>query len=104
MNVIRQGDVLLLAVDSLPEGEYREIAPVNGRLIVAEGEATGHAHVLEGDSARMVEFADGERYILVDAPVPMTHDEHDAAQLSRPTYRVVHQREYAPMEIRRVID
>ena len=39
----RQGDVLVIPVATIP-ASAQEVQPRNGRLIVAEGEATGHHH------------------------------------------------------------
>jgi hypothetical protein len=40
--LIRQGDLLLVPVSGFPDGVRRARS---GRLVLAEGEATGHAHV-----------------------------------------------------------
>ena len=44
---LQQGDVLLtkVAKDKISKTAKR-VAPVRGRLILAEGEATGHAHAV----------------------------------------------------------
>jgi hypothetical protein len=47
----RQGDVLLIRVDSLPTG-LREIPRDRGRVVLAYGETTGHAHAIEAPSVR----------------------------------------------------
>ena len=41
----QHGDVLLYRIDSLPE-RVRRIEPTEGRHVLAEGEATGHAHAI----------------------------------------------------------
>src|SRR3954451_25239990 len=49
--LIRQGDLLLVPVDALPERTWNGS---NGRRIVlAEGEATGHAHVIDDVRAEL---------------------------------------------------
>lgn len=45
MNLIRQGDVLITPVSSLPAGSA-EIPNDNGRIVLAYGEVTGHAHAI----------------------------------------------------------
>lgn len=43
-NVIRQGDVLLRRVTSLPEGLIAEKRDKHGHVVMALGERTGHRH------------------------------------------------------------
>ena len=51
----QQGDVLMREVDSIPEGlEVKEDG------ILAEGEATGHAHRILGEGAKPFESPLGE--------------------------------------------
>ena len=69
-------------------------------LVLAEGEATGHAHVVRG-RARLVRATrhyqhPGETYLVVEEPAALVHDEHDRIDLARGTYEVRRQREYAP--------
>lgn len=46
MEQIRQGDVMLVKVEKLPEG-CKHIEPENGvRFVLAHGEVTGHAHAI----------------------------------------------------------
>lgn len=48
INQIRHGDVGLLPVAAIPAGatDITNTATIDGRVILAEGEATGHAHAL----------------------------------------------------------
>ena len=106
MLMFRQGDVLLVAVPELPDNPRPQ--PRHGRLVLAEGEATGHAHAIETPDAR--EFrVDDERFVLVRSAAQLIHEEHATIDLPPATYRVVIQREYEPAPIqsqawRRVID
>jgi hypothetical protein len=45
----RQGDVILVHTDINPESvrAVNPIKPIKGRVVLAEGEVTGHAHVME---------------------------------------------------------
>ncbi len=45
-SIIRQGDVLLVPVKSLPIGA-KEIPLDKGRIVLAYGEVTGHAHAID---------------------------------------------------------
>lgn len=42
---LRQGDVQLQQVNSLPAG-CTEVAPEGNRIVLAHGEVTGHAHAI----------------------------------------------------------
>jgi hypothetical protein len=46
----RQGDVYLRRVEALPK-ELREIPRDGGRIILAYGELTGHAHAIDAPEA-----------------------------------------------------
>ena len=104
---VRQGDVLLVPVDEAPDGA-RPVARTGGRLILAEGEATGHAHAIGSHRATLLEAGE-DRYLRVGSPVTLDHEEHAPITVAPGTYRVVIQREYVPAEIapssfRRVVD
>ena len=94
--LIRQGDVLLRPIEELPSGLRREFCP-DGRIVLAEGEVTGHAHVLEAEQVELVtaEEAD-ELYLLVHGTGLLRHDEHDLLQVPAGAYRLLRQREYRP--------
>ncbi len=89
----RQGDVLLLAVEGLPEGAAPERR--SGRIVLAEGEATGHAHAIAEPDARAFTH-DGQRYLLTKSIAQLVHEEHAPIEVPPGTWRVVIQREYAP--------
>lgn len=102
MKQIRQGDVYLKPCTILPDG-MKKIKPVNGRIILAEGEATGHAHTMYADSATL--FGVEEKMIVVvHEQTILEHQEHRAIEVAPGTYWVTRQREYSPKEIRRVMD
>ncbi len=101
----RQGDVLLQRVDDVPTG----LTPVpqdNGRVILAYGEVTGHAHAVLGDAQFLAaDLADlEERFLRVQADSQVVHEEHDTITLPPGNYRVVRQREYTPEAIRTAAD
>ncbi len=101
----RQGDVLLVPCDAVPPGA-REQAPDEGRIVLAYGEVSGHAHALPGDRARLFrEDGTGQAFLYVPgtAPAALTHEEHGALHVAPGTYRVVRQREYMPSEPPRLI-
>jgi hypothetical protein len=103
----RQGDVLLVPVDEIP-AEARPLRRTGARVVLAEGEATGHAHAIRSSAATLLGTGD-ERFLRVAAPVTLDHEEHAPIDVGPGTYRVVIQREYLPPEIspvafRRVVD
>jgi hypothetical protein len=105
---VRQGDVLLVPVEEIP-ATARPVGRDAGRVVLAYGEVTGHAHAIRAAGARQLE-ADGRRYLAVaDHAVTLEHEEHGPIVVAPGTYRIVIQREYVPPEIdpsgsRRVLD
>jgi hypothetical protein len=101
MSLYRQGDVLLLAVPSLPVSAKR----IEGACVLAWGEVTHHAHrVLSG--ASMFVTVEGRKYLEVfDEGATVTHEEHGPVFLPGPArYEVRIQREFTPEAIRDVRD
>jgi hypothetical protein len=99
--LVRQGDLLLVPVAELPEHVGRL---GSGRLVLAEGEATGHAHVVDDESASLYGRSwDPVRYLSIegDASVLLVHEEHDQLPLVPGVYEVRRQREYVPQRTAR---
>ena len=94
----RQGDVLLIEAGSLPTDAVRE-GRQDARLVLAYGEATGHAHVIAAprSGASLYRSANG-RYLEVVAPTEMVHEEHAAIAIPPAVYQVRIQREYVAPE------
>lgn len=112
MNIYRQGDVLFLednnVYNALASTVWHNIARDGQRLqrlIVAEGEATGHAHaVYDMDATLRTMETTGEVYLDAPSGATVVHEEHAPVKLPAGTFKVVIQREYSPQEIRRVLD
>jgi hypothetical protein len=101
----RQGDVIIQRIISIPATAKPVNKQGHNRIILALGEATGHHHSLDIDSADWWKSADGqEQFISVPETASVTHQEHSSIALPLGKYRVVIQREYHPKEIRRVQD
>ncbi len=96
-SMYRQGDVLLTAIASLPEGLI-----VRANNVIAEGEATGHSHRLL--AGRVLVDAQGALFLEVLHATSVIHQEHHAITLPPGCYRVTQQREYTPEGIREVRD
>lgn len=88
----RQGDILIVKVDRIPEDAWSV-----DHCVIALGEATGHRHRIES-GAEQLRTASGDQYVRVIAPlVELVHEEHGTVILPGPAlYRVVHQREFIP--------
>lgn len=109
-NQFRQGDVLLDAVSKLPDGAI-DITPESGRVVLAYGEVTGHAHAVyetktkDGLPAVRMWSAGAERFLQVLAASSLKHEEHSAPTLPPGIYRLPVQMEYDRAEgLRRVAD
>ena len=98
--MFRQGDVLLVPVrpERLPEEARPLPRDARGRLVLALGEATGHAHAVAAPDADLLASPESvnERFLRIVTEARLTHEEHAAIALPPGLYRVVRQREYAP--------
>jgi hypothetical protein len=104
--IYRQGDVLLVAVSSKPETAVEQIERENGAIVLAHGEATGHAHAIKSKGATL--FRDQKLQAIFlqvsDVPALLEHQEHTTIELPPGNYEVIRQREYSPEAIRQVQD
>ena len=96
----RQGDILIFPVAEIPTNIVPVERDKQGRLVLAEGEVTGHFHCILDDPATLFRQADvdemADRFLSVEAEVALTHDEHATITLPPGQYRVRRQREFAP--------
>lgn len=100
---IRQGDVYLRPAGDFKLDGAKVIAPVNGRFILAEGEATGHHHSVTAETCGLFDMV-GKTVLVVNETTQLTHQEHGTIEVAPGMYFVVRQREYAPEAPRRVMD
>jgi glutamine synthetase type III len=100
----RQGDVLLVPVKALPADA--QAVKHEPRIVLAEGEATGHAHAIRAKKSQVKRHATatGQLYLEVIQPVTLEHDEHGAATLPAGLYEVRRQVETWMDEVRQVAD
>lgn len=110
MKLVRQGDVLLRQTKKAPTASARRVTD-QGRVILAYGEQTGHAHEVIGvDNAdpvpamELFEEPDGSRVLVVKRDALVRHEEHGPVSLAPGHYEVIRQREYSPEAIRNVAD
>ncbi|MFI6481931.1 hypothetical protein ACIBH1_28655 [Nonomuraea sp. NPDC050663] len=99
----RQGDILIVPV---AEEEVPRQLPVasrdaRGRLVLALGEATGHAHAIPGPGTLLT----GRRgeFLHLPAGGRLVHEEHDPISLPSGWFRVLRQREYVPGDYQRFV-
>lgn len=96
----RQGDILFIRVDAIPEGLKK--AKDN---IIAHGEVTGHSHKVHGgEGVALLENESGEKWITADEEFSAVHDEHGPIKFQKGIYQIRRQREYEPEAPRQVAD
>lgn len=102
----RQGDVLVIPVKHIP-AKAKELPSDGPRVVLAEGEATGHAHALYGGRVKMFladEGYGGGTYIEVpkggDA---LKHEEHTTHNIPAGPHEVIRQVEFDLLEGARTV-
>lgn len=101
---LRQGDVVLVPVESLPERAVKLLR--QGRLVLQEGEATGHAHAILDKGAVLYDAELEARFleVLTLGGVLLEHEEHDTLTIPEGVYEVRIGRVWEPEGVRRVAD
>ena len=104
---VRQGDVLLIRTTkrSITAAHKPVDRDSSGRVVLAYGEVTGHAHVLHDPGVCLLR-AEGisDRVLTVERLCELTHEEHASIPVGPGTYLVRTQREWAGEEVRNVAD
>ena len=88
MSYQQQGDVILRACER-PTGQLRE----QSHKTLAQGETTGHAHVVIGDGTLYLDKK-GNLYLEARAPVEVVHEEHRAQTVPAGWHQIVRVQEY----------
>ena len=106
MKTYRQGDVLIRQVNEIPS--QAKVKKNVGRIVLAYGEVTGHAHAIAEPQAKefTMEQANSavRRFLDVASGADVKHEEHATIQLPPGFYEIIQQREYTPEAIRNVAD
>ena len=108
-NQIRQGDVLITPVASVPR-DMKLVARDQNKVILANGEVTGHAHALAEPEVELWRGAtDAERFLSVPhVGTELAHPEHATIPVRETKTtglrQVIRQREYSDALSRRVAD
>ncbi|ONH28637.1 hypothetical protein [Pseudofrankia asymbiotica] len=106
----RQGDILILPIaeEDVPRGAL-DLPPAprddRGRMVLALGEATGHAHAIAAPGTLL---RDSDPLAPDHLHLPsggwLTHEEHAPISLPTGWFRIIRQREYVPGAVRVVAD
>ena len=96
-----QGDLMLRPVSKIKKG--KKIPAVNGRLILALGEVTGHSHTIDAEVGELF-LTEADEMFLSTVGAVLEHQEHGAITLPPGDYEVIRQREYTPEAPRMVAD
>ena len=89
----RQGDILLIRLSDEDRVDGEPLEKEEGRVILAHGEATGHAHAISDPGAFLFAIGD-QRHLVLENPATLAHEEHAPITLPAGQYRVLRQREY----------
>ena len=108
----RQGDVLITRLTSVPSAFGPRRPREAGRVVLAYGEVTGHAHAiadtLDAPAAAIYDdptATDGSFVLLVESDTGLVHEEHGRIDLPVGAYHVTRQREFTDdMDTRLVAD
>lgn len=88
---VQQGDVIIKKVDVDFTG-MKKVAKGARGFVLAEGEATGHAHRVEDDIELFEK--DGTLYIGSKEDFTVEHEEHGAITVEKGTYEIKPVQEY----------
>lgn len=113
-----QGDLLIIPIKDFPK-DAKNVTP-KGRVVLALGETTGHAHAFYDGGVTLLRRPSTNRDALEQNSIPMEtveqwieiardkavlkHEEHAPIELPKGKYRVVRQREFDPVQARYVAD
>lgn len=109
MYQVGHGDMYLRQVteDAIPaDVRARLLAGTERRAVLAEGEQTGHVHLLTSEAPiGLVRDSDMVAYVLLRNAGLLVHEEHGARVVEAGWYEVPTERDYDPtLYQRRVVD
>lgn len=100
---IQHGDVIFYPVEDIPT----EAKPDKRPHLVAEGEVTGHAHVVNPAVGAMVmALTGGDRFLKAPKGTHISHEEHAEYDIPEGCYRIGYVKEFDPVNniVRNVVD
>ena len=91
MEPLQQGDVTLKPIESIPSGvkKVEVMKRKKGKIILAEGETTGHAHAISDPGAYLILLDDGNMLLDVTSnKVTVYHETHRPIEVPKGKYLV----------------
>lgn len=103
--IYRHGDLSLHPIEKV-EGE---LVKHNGSFVLAEGETTGHKHVISVPQLEDMEIyrtTDGGMIMRLKREATISHEEHKIIKVPAGDYKLYNEREmdWFSLSVRRVID
>ena len=99
---VRQGDVMLMRVDVLPKDAEKQ--EDDGRIVLAYGEVTGHAHAISTKFATRYQWKGDVLIDVGEQGAELVHEEHSTIVLQPGVYKKIQQVQYTPERIINVTD
>lgn len=104
--ILRHGDVILERINAAPR-ELKKLPLGERGVVLAEGEATGHAHRIQAKSAELFlppGNDNGTRILVLRRPACLRHEEHKTLTIPAGIWKVRIKRQYSPAGWERVQD
>ena len=101
----QQGDVLGYRIKTLPSGA-KKVTTKNGRIILAEGEATGHHHSIAATPEIELFEENGTLYLRAEEDCTVIHQEHNPVGIKEGIFEIgtVLEYDHFAEEARKVFD
>lgn len=90
--IYRQGDVIISLIDALPKN--LKVIECRDKFVLAEGEETGHKHLLIGEKMRILQDKKGGFYLNLWNKTQLIHEEHNTITILPGIYNVGREQEY----------
>jgi len=87
----QHGDVLGVKLSEMPSGEQKIISKYH--CVLAEGEFSGHAHVVDDDEAELIEVG-GKMLLTLQKSATLKHQEHKPITLEAGIWQIGRVNEY----------
>ena len=108
MQGFRQGDVWVVPISDKEGKEaiegLEEVERDKGRVVLAYGEVTGHAHAVANNTAVLFGMDEALRFLKIREQSMLRHEEHGEIPLAKGYYKVIRQREHTSSVPRFVAD
>ena len=95
MNIYRHGDLLIREIKELPKTIKKLVK--TDKFVLAEGETTGHKHLLKDKTKTGFEvYQDVNGNFVLDLKVDaeVSHEEHKTVKIKKGIYFVEHEKEF----------